>query len=108
MNNKVFKTFYTQYGFEFEEYLDSFIVNLKKSNIDYCNIVNNIEHLKETYPKLRDFMENDKYTNLNLEEQHSLFKLLDLRFEANSLEAKELFFKGGTEAINNLKRLELI
>ena len=102
-NNKI-KTFYTEYSFEFEEYLDSFLVDLTKSNSQYYNIITNIELLKTSYPKVRDLFDNDIESSLTTEEVSAIIKIKNLEYDKNTIENKELFFRGKDE-FENLRKL---
>ena len=108
MNDNIIKTFHTEYVYEFNEYLDSFIVDLKKNCNEYYSTLDKIEYLKKEYPKLRDLLENNKYSNLNEKEVSALFKIFDFESDLRTLEYRELFFKGSTEAINYLRKLDIL
>ncbi len=73
-NNEI-KTFYTKYSFEFEEYLDSFSVDLATINSQYYNIITNIKLLKTSYPKVRIFFDNDIDSSLTDEESLAIIKI---------------------------------
>ena len=104
-----FKSFYKEYEDMFEEYLENTIGNLKNKNEKY-------KQLQEQYYEL---LRKNKNLNLVLEGQTegrnwsnkecvALAKLVQIYYDMQSIEEKEIFFLGGKEAYFCFKKIGIL
>ncbi len=108
MSKNIEKTFYTEYADEFEEYINRFIYEMKERNPGYLKVSSEMELLKKDYPKVREVLEDNMQQPLDEEEIQTLIKINILRGELEAIINREMFFKGGNEAINHLKALGML
>lgn len=74
----------------FEKYKSKYLHNRK----DYIDIVNKIENIKQKYPKVREFVENEQWQELSSEEQKAFWEVKGLDSTLEVLEIEEAFKLG--------------
>lgn len=99
----------------FEEYKDDFIDYLEKNRMEnlrereeYNKISNEISKIKEKYPNVRSFLEDNEYINLTEDELKAVLKILDLQASIDVEETKEVFRLGAKEAILSLNQMHIL
>lgn len=103
------KSFYKEYEDMFEEYLDDVRRILRKKNEKYIK-------LQEKYHKILDENENLVWVlegqtegrNLSNKECSALAKLVQIYYDMQSIEEKEIFFLGGKEAYFFFKKIGIL
>lgn len=103
------KSFYKEYEDMFEEYLDDIKRILKKKNQKYIES-------QEKYHKILDENENlvwvlegqTENRNLSNKECKALSKLVEIYYDMQSIEEKEIFFLGGKEAYFFFKKIGIL
>lgn len=103
------KSFYKEYEDMFEEYLEDVKRILRKKNQKYIK-------LQEKYHKILD--ENEKLVwilegqtenrNLSNKECIALAKLVQIYYNMQSIEEKEIFFLGGKEVYYFFKKIGIL
>ncbi len=61
-----------------------------KLNKEYQKIIKEIEKIKTQFPKIRDFLENDKITKFTQEETKAILKIISLNDDRAMYEADEM------------------
>lgn len=103
------KSFYKEYKDMFEEYLDDVKKILRKKNQKYIK-------LQEKYHKILDENENLVWVlegqtegrNLSNKECAELAKLVQIYYDMQSIEEKEIFFLGVKEAYFFFKKIGIL
>ena len=103
------KSFYKEYEDMFEEYLEDVKKILRWKNQKYIK-------LQEKYHKLLDENENlvwilegqTENRNLSNKECIALAKLVQIYYDMQSIEEKEIFFLGGKEAFYFFKKIGIL
>lgn len=80
------------------EYFIDFIEEGKTARLkereDYQKALLEIEKIKEKYPKVREFLEDDKISDFTKEENEAILKIIKLNNDATSIEVEEVFKLG--------------
>ena len=103
------ETFYKEYEDMFEEYLDNVRRNLRNNNEEYIE-------LQKEYHKILDENENlvwilegqTENRNLSNKECIALAKLVQIYYNMQSIEEKEIFFLGGKEVYYFFKKIGIL
>ena len=103
------KSFYKEYEDMFEEYLEDVKRILRRKNQKYIK-------LQEKYHKILDENENlvwileghTENRNLSNKECIALAKLVQIYYNMQSIEEKEIFFLGGKEVYYFFKKLGIL
>lgn len=103
------ESFYKEYEDLFEEYLDNVRRNLRNNNEEYIE-------LQKEYHKILDENENLVWVlegqtegrNLSNKECSALAKLVQIYYDMQSIEEKEIFFLGGKEAYFFFKKIGIL
>ena len=103
------KSFYKEYEDMFEEYLEDVKRILRKKNQKYIK-------LQEKYHKILDENENlvwilegqTENRNLSNKECIALSKLVQIYYNMQSIEEKEIFFLGGKEVYYFFKKIGIL
>lgn len=99
---------YNMDSVELTECIGNLKLELKKSNTEYKKIAEKIEDMKEKYPTIRNFLEDEKASKLSDEEGKAFLKLINLYRKLISVEQYEVFLLGGHECFGYLKRIKVI
>ena len=93
---------------ELNELIDSKRIELRNKNEDYKKLRNQVCEIKEKYPNILSFLEDNEVENLNKEECKNLQKLLSLYSRMMNYENREIFFLGARENYFYFKNLEIL
>ena len=93
---------------ELNELIDSKRIELRNKNEDYKKLRNQVCEIKEKYPNILSFLEDNEVENLNKEECKNLQKLLSLYSRMMDYEDREIFFLGARENYFYFKNLEIL
>lgn len=99
---------YDMDSIELTECIGSLKLDLKKNNAEYKQISEKIEDLKEKYPTIRNFLEDEKSSKLSHEESKAFLEIISLYRKLISLEQYEVFLLGGRECFGYLKRIKVL
>ena len=103
------ESFYKEYEDMFEEYLEIVRANLKNTNEKYAQLRNEYHKLLDENENLSCVLEGDvKDRILSNEECFSLSKLLQIYYDMQSIEEREIFFSGGKEAYFYFKNMGIL
>lgn len=92
------ESFYKEYENMLEEYLESVRRYLKNNNEKYAELQNEYNKILEQNENLTWVLEGDiKDRNLSNEECFALSKLVQIYYDMQSIEEREIFFLGGKE-----------
>lgn len=95
---KLDEGFFNQYTDDFLDYFETHkVLNVMKSK-EYKKINQQICRLKEKYPNVILFLEDEENIDLNYTEEDVINKILKLQEELNIIELKEAFKLGFKEA----------
>lgn len=89
-------------------YKSNIIVNLKKENCKYAQLLKREEEIFEKYPNLRDVFENGKVMQLDKEEVKQILKIQSLWFDKNVMEDQAIYLKGIESGYLLFKKIGLI
>ncbi len=93
---------------ELTECIGNLKLELKKSNTEYKEISEKIEDMKEKYPTIRNFLEDEKASKLSDEEGKAFLELINLYRKLISVEQYEVFLLGGHECFGYLKKINAV
>lgn len=93
---------------ELTECIGNLKLELKKNNVEYKEISEKIEDMKEKYPTIRNFLEDEKSSKLSDEESKSLLKTINLYRHLLRIEQYEIFLLGGKECFGYLKKIKAV
>ncbi len=93
------ESFYKEYEDMFEEYIENVRRNLRNNNKEYNQLQSEYHKILDKNENLVWVLEgNIKYRNLSNEECFALSKLVQIYYDMQSIEEKEIFFLGSKEA----------
>lgn len=95
-------------GENFGEAVSDEFILLRKTNEIYKNKVQEEETILDSYPSLRDILEDFTAKELSVKECEMLIKVILSRDDRRIMEEKALFFLGGRECYNYLNKMNLI
>lgn len=81
---------------------------LQSKNFEYKKLQNQMENIKERFPKIRDILEDEEPSELTIEESSMLIKIARLYYEILRIEEYEIFFLGGGQAYKYFRKMEVI
>lgn len=90
------------------EYIDTAKVNLREEDFEYKNQLREISKLKENYPKISSFLEENEITEITKEECEILRKILSLYNETGEKEEEKIFLCGCKQAYLYFKSIGII
>lgn len=92
----------------FGEVKSDILVNLLKENKKYQDFFREKEKILDTYPKLRDVLENDKIVQLSKEEVKGIIDIERIWLDVQYIQDEEIFLKGIQVGYLILKKIGLI
>ncbi len=103
------ENFYEEYEYMFEEYLEDIRRNLRNNNEEYIKLQNEFHKILDKNENLVWILEGDiKDRNLSNDECFALSKLVQIYYDMQSIEEKEIFFLGGKEVYFLFKKMEVL
>ena len=93
---------------ELSELIDSRRIALRTKNSEYANLRKQVCEIKDNYPNILAFLEDNEVESLNSEECKCLQKLLSLYSRMMDYEDREIFFLGARENYFYFKNMNLI
>lgn len=78
----------------FGEVKSDILVNLLKEDKKYQDFFKEKEKILDTYPKLRDLIENEEFAELSKEEVKGIYEIERLWLDVKGIQDEELFLKG--------------
>ncbi|MCI8486999.1 MAG: hypothetical protein HFJ20_08155 [Clostridia bacterium] len=103
------ENFYKEYEDMFEEYLENSRRYLKNNNEKYAELKNEYNKILEQNQNLTWVLEGDiNGRNLSNEECFSLSKLVQIYYDMQSIEEREIFFLGGKEVYFFFKKIGIL
>lgn len=102
-----FETFLDAYRGEFDEYLSSSVVDVYATK-RHKEIMDEQDMLYKKYPKVRDVIDMGKPHELSEEECTALIKVYNLKNQLLAIEMQDVYFKGCSDCVGYLKRMNLL
>ncbi len=103
------ESFYKEYEDMFEEYIENVRRNLKNNNKEYNQLQSEYHKILDKNENLVWVLEgNIKDRNLSNEECFLLSKLVQIYYDMQSIEEKEIFFLGSKEAYFFFKKIGIL
>ena len=103
------KSFYKEYEDMFEEYLDEVKILLRKKNQKYIKLRKKFHKFLDKNENLVWILEGQtEGRNLSNKECTALAKLVQIYYDMQSIEEKEIFFLGGKEAYFFFKKIGIL
>lgn len=103
------KSFYKEYEDMFEEYLEDVKRILRRKNQKYIKLQEKYHKILDENENLVWILEGDiKDRNLSNDECFALSKLVQIYYDMQSIEEKEIFFLGGKEVYFLFKKMEVL
>ena len=99
---------YDKESVELLEYMENIKRDLKANNTEYKELFSKIERLKNKYPNIREVLEDERITEMTLEESKGLMETINLYRELLKIEQYEIFLFGGREMYNYFKSVGII
>ena len=96
--DKVMDSFINEHKDAFNEYFNYYVKDKLQNREDYKGILDKIHNLYEEYPRLREFIEDEKPITFNNEEIDAFCEWLGLHDSLHIIELLEAFKLGGKEA----------
>ena len=93
---------------ELFECIEHLKLELKKDNLEYKEIFDKIEKIKDQYPVVRGILEDEKIDEISLEESKALLKAVNWYRDLLRIEQYHIFFLGGKETYCYFKKLGII
>ena len=90
------------------ECINTMKFELQSKNFEYKKLQNQVENMKERFPKIRDIFEDEEPSELTIEESSMLIKIVNLYREILRIEEYEIFFLGGRQAYKYFRKMEII
>lgn len=97
--------YFNQY---FDEFVSDILVNLRKNNSEYNEILLQKEELIKTNLLVKKVVEDDEIIMLNESEINALISYLFLTRKANLIEQKAIFLAGIKEAYSILNAIKIV
>lgn len=89
--------FFSNHSVDFDMYMDKYKVNVLYKNNKYNKIRLQIRDLKEKFPRILNFFEEDEIVDFSIEEIETILKIIRLEDELNMMEIREAFKLGMKE-----------
>ena len=103
------KSFYKEYEDMFEEYLDEVKILLRKKNQKYIKLRKKFHKILDENENLVWILEGQtEGRNLSNKECIALAKLVQIYYDMQSIEEKEIFFLGGKDAYYFFKKIGIL
>ena len=93
---------------ELYELIDDAIVELKKENLEYKKLADEIIELKNSSSNIRNFLESENIVELDKKDCEILKKLIDVCLTMRVYEERKIFFIGARENYYYFKNLGII
>lgn len=87
-------SFINDYDDDFNDFMEDFKIKVLYKNKRYDEIRKEINNLKNKYPKVLDYLENNKITEFTTEEKKVILEIIKLEDMRNAIEVKESFALG--------------
>ena len=103
------ETFYEEYEDMFEEYLEDTRRNLRNNNEEYIKLCKEFHNILGENENLVWILEcQTESRNLSNKECIALAKLVQIYYDMQSIEEKEIFFLGGKEVYFFFKKIGIL
>ncbi len=85
------KGFFDTYVEEMTDYIETEKTKRLRQRNDYMEVMSKMERIKEQYPKIREYFEDDKISSFNEEETQTTLRLIRLYEELYRITEEEIF-----------------
>lgn len=99
---------YDMESVELFECMENIKRDLKTNNKEYRDLFTKIERFKNKYPNIRGILEDERITEITLEESKGLVETINLYRDLLKIEQYEIFLFGGREMYNYFKSVGII
>ena len=99
---------YDMESVELFECMENIKRDLKASNKEYKELFTKIERFKDKYPNIRGILEDERITEMTLEECKVLLETINLYRDLLKIEQYEMFLFGVREMYNYFKSVRII
>lgn len=89
-------------------YMENTIWKMGMENEEYNKLCDEIEQLLNRHPNLRTVLEDERITELSLEDAKALIELKTLYLNQRDIEMENLFYLGGKNLYYYLKKIRVI
>lgn len=96
--NEELNSFFNEYQDNFMEYFETHKFKKLQNRKDFKEISNEIVELKNKYPNVQAYLEDEQIVDLSEKEREIVLKIIDLEDDLVTLEIKESFKLGFKEA----------
>lgn len=96
--NEELNSFFNEYQDNFMEYFETHKNKKLQNRDDFKEISNEIVELKNKYPNVQAYLEDEQIVDLSEKEREIVLKIIDLEDDLVTLEIKESFKLGIKEA----------
>ena len=105
---ELYKGFFNEFDTDFYEYFDQHLVKNVVKKGEYKRIEDEIKKIKDKYPNLILFLEEQEGVELSIKEMEKLNEILSLQRELDIIELKESFKLGFKEAYIYFESMDMI
>lgn len=105
---ELYKGFFNEFDTDFYEYFDQHLVKNVVKKGEYKRIKDEIKKIKDKYPNLILFLEEQEGVELSIKEMEKLNEILSLQRELEIIEIKESFKLGFKEAYIYFESMDMI
>jgi len=92
----------------FHEMDSDILVDLGKNNEEYIAVRESLDEMKERYPFIEAVLEGEGAISLTIEEHKILTGYFSLHMDVDEMERQQIYFRGHTDCIAYLKRIDVI
>ena len=92
----------------FHEMDSDILVDLGKNNEEYIAVRESLDEMKERYPFVESVLEGEEAVSLTAEEHKTLTGYFSLHMDVDEMERQQIYFRGHTDCIAYLKRIDVI
>ena len=93
---------------DFSDIDSNICVDLRESNDEYNEMRREVMKIQDDFPAILQVIENDGDVCLSAEESKALVRCLQIMFDMEDMERKQIYFRGHTDCIAYLKKIGAI
>jgi hypothetical protein len=87
-------TFFAENADGLTDFIEKKKFQMLKTKEDYKQLITKVSKIKQEYPKLREYLEDDNISVLSKEELKALLKIIEISNDISAMEMEEMFKLG--------------
>ncbi len=105
---KVLDSFMNDSGNSFMDQFDVYVERKLSKREDYNELETLIDDIELKYPKVRQYLEDERITDMTDEEKEAVLRIIELYRNEKTIEIKEAFKLGGKEMHIFLEEMDML